>query len=64
MVVKEYSLKVDTATAQKNVEELNSSFEAQTELIDELENEELRDWYKDNWGRIEKFEGGYLFKVE
>jgi hypothetical protein len=33
-------------------------------LIDELENEELRDWYKDNWGRIEKFEGGYLFKVE
>ena len=39
MVVKEYSLKVDTATAQKNVEELNSSFEAQTELIDELEND-------------------------
>ena len=39
MIVKEYSLKVDTATAQKNVEELNSSFEAQTELIDELENE-------------------------
>ena len=39
MIVKEYSLKVDTATAQKNVEELNSSFEAQTELIDELEND-------------------------
>ena len=39
MVVKEYSLKVDTTTAQKNVEELNSSFEAQTELIDELEND-------------------------
>ena len=39
MVVKEYSLKVDTATAQKNVDELNSSFEAQTELIDELEND-------------------------
>ena len=39
MVVKEYSLKVDTATAQKNVEELNSSFEAQTELIDELEDD-------------------------
>jgi hypothetical protein len=39
MVVKEYSLKVDTATAQKNVEELNSSFEAQTELIDGLEND-------------------------
>ena len=39
MVVKEYSLKIDTATAQKNVDELNSSFEAQTELIDELEND-------------------------
>ena len=39
MIVKEYSLKVDTATAQKNVEELNSSFEAQTELIDELEDD-------------------------
>lgn len=39
MVVKEFSLKVDTKTAQANVDELNSSFEAQTELIDELEND-------------------------
>jgi hypothetical protein len=39
MVVKEYSLKVDTKTAQSNVDELNSSFESQTQLIDELENE-------------------------
>lgn len=31
--------KVDTKTAQKNVEELNKSFEAQTDLIDDLENE-------------------------
>ena len=39
MVVKEFSLKVDTKTAQANVDELNSSFEAQTELIDELEDD-------------------------
>lgn len=31
--------KVDTKTAQKNVEELNKSFEAQTDLIDDLESE-------------------------
>ena len=39
MVVKEFSLKVDTKTAQANVDELNRSFEAQTELIDELEDD-------------------------
>jgi hypothetical protein len=39
MVVKEYSLKIDTATAQKNVDELNSSFEAQTDLIEGLEDD-------------------------
>ena len=39
MVAKEFSLKVDTKTAQANVDEINKSFEAQTELIEEIETE-------------------------
>jgi hypothetical protein len=37
--VKEYSLKIDTKTAQANVDELNKSLELQTELIDDIEKE-------------------------
>lgn len=38
-IEKEVDIKVDTKTAKSNVDELNKSFEAQTDLIDELEKE-------------------------
>ena len=41
-IEKEYTLKVSTETAQKNVDELNKSLSAQEELINEIENELLQ----------------------
>lgn len=44
-ITKEYNLKIDTATAQANVDELNESFELQKDLVGDIE-KELRDYEK------------------
>ena len=44
-IEKEYTLKLSTKQAQENVDELNKSLEAQTDLIDDIE-KEIRDYEK------------------